>query len=252
MKSDDFDLIHFFYENTKASLNSTFKMDLIRQPDRFKYYRGYVHVRLPDVDLESNVTLKKAILERRSIRAFTRSPFSLRNLALLINYSYGITKVSDSDHLRIALRPIPSAGGLYPTELYILALNVGGLQKGVYHYYAPDHSLTPLRLSKHNYSHEDLAKLFVEPNDFANASLCIILTSVLERTTWKYKSRGYGFALLEAGHLMQNICLISASKGIGVVPLGGFYDDTVADLLGVNPRTEPVLYAAALGNARKR
>lgn len=87
----------------------------------------------------------------------------------------------------------------------------------------------------------------MEQHYVINSGFFILLSGVLERTIWKYGSRGYRYALLEAGHLVQNMCLVATSEGIGSLPLGGFYDDDMAKLIGVDPVKEPVIYGLAVG-----
>jgi SagB-type dehydrogenase family enzyme len=128
---------------------------------------------------------------------------------------------------------------LYPYETYPVIFNVDGLKNGIYHYSSLDHSLEFL---KEGFFVEQISFAFLNQYSFIrNACICIIISGVIERTVWKYGVRGYRFLLLEAGHIMQNICLVSTSEGLGTLPLGGFYDDILSELLELDPVYEPAI-----------
>jgi SagB-type dehydrogenase family enzyme len=73
------------------------------------------------------------------------------------------------------------------------------------------------------------------------------------RSMIKYAGRGYRYALFEAGGIAQTLDLVSRSRGLDVVWLGGFPDQEVAKLLDLNWEMEmeaPVLLLA-VGRASK-
>ena len=80
-----------------------------------------------------------------------------------------------------------------------------------------------------------------------SAAVVVVVSFVPGRSLVKYGDRGYRYALLEAGHLVQNLNLAAVALGIGTVNLGGFYDDELAGLLRIDPETEICLYASACG-----
>jgi SagB-type dehydrogenase family enzyme len=81
----------------------------------------------------------------------------------------------------------------------------------------------------------------------AGAAAVIVVSAVFWRSRFKYGLRGYRFVLLEAGHVAQNILLAAAALGLAAVPLGGFYDRRVDELLGVNGVDESALYLLCVG-----
>jgi len=87
----------------------------------------------------------------------------------------------------------------------------------------------------------------VHPDLARNATVVFLLTALFHWARFKYGERSYRFALLEAGHLAQNIHLVSAALGVGSVPIGGFIDDELNRLVGVNGVDEAVVYAIAVG-----
>ena len=140
------------------------------------------------------------------------------------------------------LRLVPSGGALYPLELYVLAHRVTGLPAGIYHLDPFDRALELLGEGP-----PKLAGAFVDAALAGNAAAVAVLTGVFYRSRCKYGLRGYRFALLEAGHLMQVLLLLATASGIDALPLGGFYDAALDRLVRANGVDESVLYAVALG-----
>ena len=81
-----------------------------------------------------------------------------------------------------------------------------------------------------------------------SAGFCIALSVVLPRSSFKYGQRAYRFALLEAGHIAQNLLLASEGLGLGALPVGGFFDDEINDLLGLDGCSEFVIYLVLAGS----
>lgn len=140
------------------------------------------------------------------------------------------------------LRAVPSGGALYPLELYVLAQRVNGLPAGTYHFDPFDRALELLEEGP-----AQLARAFVDTALAENAAAVAIVTGMFYRSRCKYGLRGYRFALLEAGHLMQAILLLATALDIDALPLGGFYDAVIDRLVRANGVDESVLYAVALG-----
>jgi SagB-type dehydrogenase family enzyme len=140
-------------------------------------------------------------------------------------------------------RPYPSAGARYPVEVYLIAIRIESVPPGVYHYDSHAHCLT--RLIEQNLS-TGLEEI-VGDHDMTCPSFVVILTAVFHRSMIKYAGRGYRYALFEPGGIAQTLELVSRSRGLDVVWLGGFPDQEVAKLLDLNWEMEmeaPVLLLA--------
>ncbi len=194
---------------------------------------------LPAPDLEG-LTLERALRKRRSVREFSREPVSLQELSQLLFSAQGITGSLHGKRLRTA----PSAGALYPIEVYVFAHAVEGLEPGLYHYDPSGHSLASVKTA-------DMRKVVSEAGlgqaSLRDAALVIALTGVPERTTVKYGKRGEGYVMIEAGHIAQNVLLQAVSLGLGAVPVGAFYDDRLNALLEIDGGKENSLYLIAVG-----
>jgi SagB-type dehydrogenase family enzyme len=208
---------------------------------RDRGYRQYPHasrVALPD-SAPMSADLERVIRARRSSCAFSGEPVALPVLAKLLSLADGVTSEDG-----LPRRAAPSGGALYPVETYVLAFGVAGLVPGVYHYQPLEHVLEHLCTLPGLES----ASGFLPPGLYeARPTIILALSAVFARTQIKYLERGYRFALLEAGHIAQNLLLCATALGLSSVPVGGFWDDPFNDLLGLDPSDEAVVYAVLVG-----
>lgn len=188
-------------------------------------------VALPDPG-ETNLTA--LIRARRSAREFTGEALASAEIATILGSGFGIIESSGAVYRRAG----PSAGGLYPLEVYVVS---GG---AISHYNVRDHSLEPVGPAPEPglLSASFLGQPWVE-----SAGALFVISAVFARTQTKYGPRGYRYALIEAGHVAQNFCLIAADLGLGSVCLGGFDDVRVNEVFGLDGRAEAVIYGVAVG-----
>lgn len=206
----------------------------------FKSYPRFEAISLQKTGTDET---QRLVHSRCSVRKFSKKVPSWEDISYILYSSCGLIHTDgDFNHAR---RPYPSAGARYPLEIYPLVLNVQGLKKGIYHYNIRDNLLESL-LEK------DLSpwilKIFGGQNWLLTASVIFIITAVLERTRIKYRDRGYRFALLEAGHMGQNICLFAIKRGLGTCALGGYIDIEIDKLLDIQLGKEATLYVIATGS----
>jgi SagB-type dehydrogenase family enzyme len=192
--------------------------------------RGAEKIRLPQPKLESSTSLERALHKRRSVRDFKKNEaLTLDEVAQLPWAAQGVTH---DDGLRTA----PSAGALYPLELYLVTGNVKNLSAGIYRYLPREHVLTKV-------AEGDMRKEFscaaLSQDFFEDASAILVITALNERTTTKYLERGKRYVHFEAGHTSQNIYLQAASLNLGTVAVGAFNDTAVKRLL--NADEEPCI-----------
>ena len=193
--------------------------------------------------------LIECIKKRRSIRTYKKSKISLCEIGYLLHYSYGITenfKVNmEGEQKKIGLRSVPSAGALYPLEIYA-AIYGGECKDGIYHYQPYNDTIEYVCdiIPK-----EELSKIINSGTivDIQNASMVIFATSVTERYLIKYGDRGYKFMLQETGFVLENLSLLSTSIGYGSCMLGGFFDDEINRLLGLDGLFETINGVIVIG-----
>jgi len=190
-------------------------------------------------------SLSDLFRRRRSCRAFARQSMPLTEVAGLLAAAYGVVEVDRSGNQTSFLRrSVPSAGGLFPLEIYTFVQRVAGLDDGLYYYDVLGHSvqlITPGNLFL------SLQPMFYTFPFFSDANLVICLAAVFKRTQKKYGPRGYRYILLEAGHSAQNICLRAAEMGLSTLCMGGFVDSHLNAMLDLEPQNEGVIYSVAAG-----
>jgi len=196
------------------------------------------------VDLQ----LGAAIRQRVSCRTFASDPMDFRSLATLLHNAYGVIGANRDGTAQFPERAVPSAGGLYPLELSVIVRAVEGLPPGVHHYVPAADALEVVREGE--LPANLLSYLFMGQTWTAEAAVVVIVSAVTARSLSKYGDRGYRYLLIEAGHVAQNLNLVAAALGLGGVNLGAFYDDELADLLGMDVDQEIALYGIAIGHPR--
>jgi SagB-type dehydrogenase family enzyme len=237
-----YEIYELFHENTKTG-----NVLSNEKPAERRYETDYTTFPAEDTygrDGRSRSEIYEIIRERRSPTAFSRSPIEAERISQLLFEAVGITRLgpSESQHRRA----YPSAGALYPVETYVVLLNVNDLPRDVYHYDVLHDRLTPLGIEIRRSSLD-----CIYDGRVASCAAVIFLTLEFERITAKYRSRGYRYALMEAGHMMQNLCLVSTSLGMSCLPVGGFLDDEASALLRLDG-SEDVVYVGLVGQPRTR
>jgi SagB-type dehydrogenase family enzyme len=255
-RPDPFDPAECYHEASKISPTQIGRQvsgaaRLEATPDlQLSMTRAVRRLPLPTKELPAprrpGMALWDAISERRSRRQFADAPVGARDLAALLHAAYGVTHGLESDDGRqtLPLRAVPSGGALYPLELYVAALRVDGLGSGLFHF---DPLQRVLVVARDSLSVDEVAALSTYPEIVTGSAAVIYVAAVFGRTRFKYGVRGYRFALLEAGHVGQNVLLAATALGLGAVPLGGYYDRLTDDFLGLDGINESTLYSIAVG-----
>jgi SagB-type dehydrogenase family enzyme len=227
-----------------ASVNTSPHIrNVISRP--FRTYPGCPVFDLPPGWGTVTRSLEDVLQRRRSHHRFAGTPCRLAELATVLALGDGIVaRQKGDDGAEFQLRTAPSGGGLYPVETFCLVFDVEGLEPGVYFYNAPRHRLERLAAL------DCRARLIQSSNlrdEIQKAGFCVALSVVLPRSSFKYGQRAYRFSLLEAGHIAQNVLLAAEGLGLGALPIGGFFDDQVNQLLQLDGCQEFVVYLVLVG-----
>ncbi len=185
---------------------------------------------------DSAISIEKALLSRRSIREFTTQALELWQISQLAWAAQGIT---GPDLHRTA----PSAGALYPLELYVAVGNVNGLAPGVYRYALRRHELD---LWAKDDKRRELFAAALSQSSILQAAAVFAISAFYKRTTAKYGDRGIRYVHMEAGHAAQNLLLQAAALGLGSVLVGAFNDESVRRVLMLK-QIEAPLYLIPVG-----
>jgi len=187
-------------------------------------------MKLPEANHDGKMSLEKAILERRSVREFKDAPLTLAEVSQLLWAAQGMTSPS-------GYRTLPSAGALYPLEIFVLAGKVDGLSPGVYRYRPKNHEIEKRGEGDRR---ADLCTAAFNQPSIRGAPAVLVISAVFERTTSKYGDRGIRYVHMESGNASQNISLEAVSLGLGTVVIGAFNDNAVKSVVGMSAE-EPLL-----------
>lgn len=193
-------------------------------------------VELPAPAVDGDVSIERALEQRRSVRTFADRPIGLAQAGQLLWAAQGRTDPR-------GFRTAPSAGALYPLEAYLVAGRILGLEAGVYHYQGDRHRLERVAEGDRR---RDLAAEALGQSAVADAAAVIALGAVHARTKRKYGGRAQRYVHMEAGHAAQNVLLQASALGLGAVPIGAFHDAGVHDTLDLATAVEP-LYLLPVG-----
>lgn len=219
-----------------------------RSANSGKRYDGCPAVRLEHPEQKTAPgSLWDALAKRRSQRNYSDIPISGADLGKILSYSYGITRRINLGGNQVGMRAAPSAGALYPLDVYPLVNNVNGFDKGLHHYNVEDHSLELLRAG------DFLGEVYplVQPDNnswLAKAGAVLFVTATFKRNQLKYGDRGYRGVLLDAGHVSQNILLCCSALGYGACVIVACLDDQINDFLQVDGVEESILFSISIGS----
>jgi SagB-type dehydrogenase family enzyme len=214
---------------------------------------------LPEPRLDGPVSVEAALSQRRSIRRFEPESLELADLGQLMWAAQGITRRMEESppgfswEWRGGMRTAPSAGALYPLELYAVVGDVDGLEPGVYRYLPAEHAVArvaspePMAATVPDDRREALSDAALRQPAIRNAPATLVLAGVVDRTAAKYGDRAERYVHIEVGAAAQNVYLECESLELGTVFIGAFDDDAVAGVLGL-PGDERVLGLMPIGH----
>lgn len=189
-------------------------------------------VKLPEPRIKGTVSLEECIQKRRSKRSYTSDPLSLEDISQLLWSMQGITEPERG------FRAAPSAGTLYPLEIYVVKSD------GLFHYQPKGHLLETL--GKEDLRSE-LSRAALGQSFVAQAPVNLVICAVFERVTSRYGERGVMYTHIEVGHAAQNLHLQAVALGLGSVPIGAFREEAVSKTLSL-PADHKPLYILPVGH----
>ena len=193
-------------------------------------------IQLPDPRTDGNISVEKALQNRRSVRSYKSDPLDLVEISQLVWSAQGITTAR-------GFRTAPSAGALYPLELYVIAGRVENLPSAIYKYSPRQHALIKIISGD---KRTDFSRAALRQGAIRKAPAVLLFCAVYERTTGKYGDRGHRYVHMEVGHAAQNVCLQAIALGLRTAVIGAFRDKAVKAIAQL-PAGEQPLYFVPVG-----
>ncbi|MBE9220963.1 SagB/ThcOx family dehydrogenase [Dolichospermum flos-aquae] len=227
-----------YHERTKYDPQTlaakNYNLDWAKQPVPFKEYK-----------IGADIDLKPYLQENTEIFAHDQDAQWWYRLSHLLFHSYGLTAKMPSMGSAVYLRAAPSAGGLYPAEVYLVSRGTPLLPPGLYNYQCRTHSLMHFWESD---VWQNLQEACFWHSSLETTQLAIITTAVFYRSVWRYEDRAYRRICLDTGHLLGNIQLACNLANYRSYLIGGFVDKAVNDLLYIDHEQEGTTAVLALAD----
>ena len=238
----------YFHEETKydrATIHRFRSLDYSKKPAPFKDYQADNPISLLPFLPFSYVPFSRNPLPPAPPQPVF--PWGLAELSKLLFFSYGVTAIMDSPKAeKTYMRSAPSAGGLYPAEIYIVTRDLPFLTDGIYHYQSKEHHLVPLYEGSF---WDKIAAYFLHQPVLSDANFLVLVSGMYERSSWRYGERGYRRILLDSGHLLANLALMAQESGFQAYPMAGFQDMALNSLLFLGDHSEACLAGLAMVHA---
>ncbi|WP_196894676.1 SagB family peptide dehydrogenase [Aureivirga marina] len=259
-------LAMLYHENSKFNTHSMRKQGekiyafsnpyiFARSSQPFKCYPNAERIDLSVYQQElPEIDMFKIMRERRSLRMYNPEyKLSLNELNIILHQSYGVQEwsapIGSENEGKFGLRNVPSGGGLYPLEMYVVILNAH-IPSGLYHFRPDQQSLEVIK--EGDFAEELLGIVQAEPYvKLGDASAVVITTGMIERVIMKYGDRGYRFLMQESGFVGMQVSLITEGIGLGSCMLGGYNDDFLNEFLGIDGVFETVNNVITIGGKPK-
>ena len=209
-------------------------------------------IQLPQPRLDGHCSLEATLAKRCSVRDFRNEPMSLATLSQLAWAAQGVTRKEDAPQgwswgeWQGGKRTAPSAGAMYPLELYVVVGKVETLEPGIFKYRPLPHELVHV-------SSGDKRGLMATRGPgqkwIEQAPCLLVVAGVYSRLEPRFAERAARYVHFEVGHVVENICLQAVALGLGTTVVGSFYDDTVRKIVGM-PEHEQPLAIVPVGKAK--
>ena len=198
----------------------------------------------------SGLDLKNDLLsllrDRRSARIYTKEPMSVAQLSFLLWATQGVKKLRGKSYA--TLRTVPSGGARHAFETYLIVRQVEGLEPGAYHYLPMEHALEFLHPVEN--LEDTISDTLDDQTWAAKANVVFYWAMVAYRAEWRYGVFAHRVALIDAGHVGQNLYLACTGLGLGTCGIGAFRHERCNEVFGLDGEGEYVVYTAPVGTVR--
>jgi len=187
------------------------------------------------------MSIEDTIKQRRSIRHYSHEKMTFNDVSKLLYFANGVTK---KNPLFGNFRAAPSAGALYPIEIYFVSNGIPDLADGLYWFNVDNNSIV---IKRKGVFADQIAKFCYGQRFISQAETIFFMNAVWERTTRRYGERGRKYVLLDAGHIAQNFYLEATALGLAPCAIGAFNDNQINNFLEIDGKKESCIYIMVIG-----
>lgn len=215
------------------------------QPPLVKASMGSKKISLTHVFDEciTNNNFTSVVNQRKSSRVFTNEKMTLEQLSYLLWATQGVKEIRGKSYATI--RTVPSGGARHGFETYLVVRNCEGLEAGIYHYLPMEHAIEFIK------EVDNLSQAISDSlcgQDWAKkANVVFYWSMVAYRCEWRYGIYAHRVALIDAGHVGQNLYLASTALGLGTCGIAAFDDASCNELMDLDGEEEFIVYTAPVG-----
>lgn len=192
---------------------------------------------------ETDVDMYQMMKARASRPTASLSEMSFEELSDLLYYAYG-SKQTSTGKSAMTKRNAPSAGGLYPIELFFFAQEVEQIPNGLYYFDSPKNEIV---LFDDQVDYERVAACYVSDDPIIHKNLVFFFCPIFNKSIFKYHNRGFRFVFMEAGHIAQNILLLATGLQRQALPVCGYFEYKIDELLRLDGHDFSCVYTVAVG-----
>lgn len=183
---------------------------------------------------------------RRSARIYTEEELTLPQLSFLLWSCQGVKSIRGKSYA--TLRTVPSGGARHPFETYLIIRKISGLKPGVYHYLPLEHSLEFIHEVED--MDEFITKSLKGQSWAAKANVVFYWSMVAYRAEWRYGIYAHRAALMDVGHMAENLYLACTGIGLGCCAIASFSDELCNQMFKLDGEEEFTVYAMPVGTVR--
>lgn len=187
-----------------------------------------------------DVPFSEVVSKRASCRTYIPRKISVQDLSNILWMGYGIREKKGNFYFGNA----PSAGALYPLDIYVAIFHVATLENGIYRYNAYQNALEMIK--KGDFSRE-LINGCLGQSFVGSGAFTALISAVFRRNMRKYGERGVRYIFIDAGHVVQNMILTAESLSLGACPVGAFFDNELNEIIGLDGEEETIIYLLSIG-----
>lgn len=233
-----YDLLHARFDNETSDRNEgktppPFELEKFKEGERIALIG-------PNEFRHSTKSLDEILRQRKSLRKFSKEPMTFEELSIILYYTYGNRKTGE----KVIRKFVPSGAERYGEDLFVIAMNVEGLEMGIYYYTPSEHAL--YTVAHHPNLNEEIVGITKGQVFVGNAQVFLFLVAVPERISYAYPHDYEKLALLDAGHIMGQAILVGESLGLGSCPIGKYDQKKMDELLHLS-KEEVAIYGLIMG-----